>query len=147
MEDNTRIGYDCKIGANTRVMYSAYICDRVVIGENSRIAGFVCDTALIGKNCTVMGQLSHKYTVADLEWGDVDEPSPIIEDNCIVGMGAQIVGGVKLGERTFVASGAILSKSTPPNSVVTGINKICDISDWKGIDLQEFYQRQGLPIV
>lgn len=142
LEDQTRIGFGCEIGSSTRIMYAAYICDRVTIGKNCRIAGFVCDAARIGKNCTVMGQLSHKYTVSDLEWGDVDEPSPVIEDDCIIGLGAEIIGGIVLGAGTFVAGGSVLTKSTPPNSIVTGTNTIVPFNDWKGADLRAFFERK-----
>jgi acetyltransferase-like isoleucine patch superfamily enzyme len=141
LEDNSRIGFDTRIGDGTRVMYSAFICDRVSIGENCRIAGFVCDAAVIKENCTVMGQLAHKYTVSDLAWGEVDEPSPVIEAGSIVGLGAQIIGGITIGAGTYVASGAIVTRDTPPNSVVTGINHIRDHSEWPGDELQAYFRR------
>ena len=144
LEDQTRIGFNTKIGENTRIMYAAYICDRVKIGRNCRIAGFVCDTAVIEDDCTVMGQLSHKYTVSDLAWGEVDEPSPLIERGSIIGMGAQIVGGVTVGQGTFVCSGAVLTKSTRPNSVVWGFNRVCKIDEWSGRDLREYFTRRGM---
>lgn len=142
LEDYSRIGFDSVVGAASRVMYAAFICDRVRIGTNCRIAGFICDAAVIGNNCTVMGQLSHKYTVSDLEWGEVDEPSPVIEDGSIVGLGAQVIGGITVGAGTFVGSGAVLTKSTPPNSVVVGFNNIVSHEDWPGGELRAFYQRQ-----
>lgn len=147
LEDQTRVGYGCLIGTGSRLMYGAFVCDRVAIGSNCRVAGFVCDATIIGNDCTIMGQLSHKYTVADLEWGAVDEPSPKVEDNCIIGLGAQVIGGITLGKRTFVCSGAILTKNTPKNSVVYGVNKICHISEWKGDELRSYYKRQGVKIV
>lgn len=143
LEDQTRIGFNTKIGSNSRIMYAAYVCDRVNIGRNCRIAGFVCDAAVIEDNCTVMGQLSHKYTVSDLDWGDADEPSPVIERGSIVGLGAQIVGGIVVGSGTFVGSGAVLTKSTPPNSVVVGFNKIQNAEEWTGSDLREYFLRRG----
>ncbi len=143
LEDQTRIGFNVKIGENTRIMYSAYICDRVTIGRNCRIAGFICDAAVIEDDCTVMGQLSHKYTISDSAWGDVDEPSPLVQRGSIIGIGAQIVGGIKIGSGTFVCSGAVLTKSTPPNSVVSGFNQIRSIADWSGQDLREFFLRRG----
>lgn len=142
LEDQTRIGFDCILGARTRVMYAAYICDRVAIGDNCRIAGFVCDAAKIGDDCTVMGQLSHKYTVSDLEWGEVDEPSPIIENGVIIGLGAQIVGGITVGKGSFVCSGAVLTKSIPKNSVVSGHNQIRSINEWPGAELRDFFSRR-----
>lgn len=143
LEDQSRIGFDTKIGPRGRVMYAAYICDRVQIGEDCRIAGFVCDAAIIEDGCTVMGQLSHKYTASDMQWGAVDEPSPRIEKGSIIGLGAQIVGGIVVGAGSFVAAGSVLTKSIPPNSVVKGINEIIKSDDWPGEELSGFFIRRG----
>src|SRR5262245_39784576 len=60
IEDRVRIGYDCRIGAGSRLMYGAYVCDRVQIGAEARIAGFVCDGSWIGDRTTVIGNLVHE---------------------------------------------------------------------------------------
>jgi acetyltransferase-like isoleucine patch superfamily enzyme len=41
VEDRVRIGYDCRIGPRARLVHGAYICDRVTIGADARVAGFV----------------------------------------------------------------------------------------------------------
>lgn len=142
VEDNIRLGYDCVVGADTRIMYGAYICDRVQIGSNSRIAGFIGDACRIGSNCTVMGDLVHRYTVADLEWGAVDEPSPVVEDGAIVGFGAKIVGGVRIGHNAFVGAGAVVTKDVPPATIVVGINEHLSPEAWRGRELSEFFARR-----
>jgi UDP-3-O-[3-hydroxymyristoyl] glucosamine N-acyltransferase len=62
IEDRVRIGYDTVVGGQSRLLYGAYVCDRVEVGELCRVAGFVCDATWIGDRCTVMGQLVHEYT-------------------------------------------------------------------------------------
>lgn len=132
IEDRVRIGYDSSIGSASRLMYGAYLCDRVTIGANSRIAGFVCDGSSIGDSCTVMGQLVHEYTQPHRDWWAVDEASPVIEHDTIVGYGAVVVGGVRIGPNSYVAAGATVTRDVPPHNVVTGLNKHTPVERWQG---------------
>jgi acetyltransferase-like isoleucine patch superfamily enzyme len=137
IEDRVRIGYDCTIGSNTRIIYGAYLCDRITVGPNSRIAGFVCDGTSIGTGCTVMGELVHEYTSPHRDWWEVDEPSPTIADESVVGYGAQVIGRVKIGPRAYVAAGAVVTKDVPPEHVVTGVNEQTPADRWNGRRLQD----------
>jgi UDP-3-O-[3-hydroxymyristoyl] glucosamine N-acyltransferase len=62
IEDRVRIGYDTCVGHDARLLYGAFICDRVSIGDEARVAGFICDGTRIGDRSTVMGQLVHEYS-------------------------------------------------------------------------------------
>ncbi len=137
IEDHVHIGYGCRIGRNVRITYGAYLCDRVVIDDNARIAGFICDTSKIGKNSTVMGNLVHEYTQPYADWWEPDEPSPIVQEHSVIGYGATIVGGVKIGPYSYVAAGAIVTKRVPPKHVVVGVNKIIPLNKWKGRKLND----------
>jgi acetyltransferase-like isoleucine patch superfamily enzyme len=141
IEDRVRIGYDCKIGAGCRLMYGAYICDRVIIGTGSRIAGFVCDAVIVGERSTVMGNLVHSYVVPDLSWGE-DEPAPVIGDDCVVGHSSIVVGGVRIGNNSYVTAGAIVTKDVPENTIVIGKNEHHKVSQWKGKGLTNLYARK-----
>lgn len=46
-----------------------------------------------------------------------------IEDNCLIGMGAVILDGVKIGRGSIVAAGCVVLEGTniPPRSLVAGI--------------------------
>ncbi|HFD31691.1 MAG TPA: acetyl/acyl transferase [Gammaproteobacteria bacterium] len=141
LEDRVRIGYDCKIGSGSRLMYGAYICDRVKIGSSSRIAGFLCDAVTVGERSTVMGNLVHSYVVPDLSWGE-DEPAPLIGDDCVVGHSSVIVGGVRIGDNSYITAGALVTKDVPKNTIVTGKNEHHSVSDWKGKGLTDLYARK-----
>lgn len=43
VEDRVRVGYDTRIGRGVRLVYGAWVCDRVRIGDGARVAGFICD--------------------------------------------------------------------------------------------------------
>lgn len=44
----------------------------------------------------------------------------VVEDGVYIGAGSQIMPGVTIGSHCIVAAGSIVTKSTPPNSVVGG---------------------------
>ncbi|WTW98251.1 hypothetical protein OG216_35110 [Streptomycetaceae bacterium NBC_01309] len=136
IEDRVRIGYNTSVGAGTRIVYGAYVCDRVVIGAEACVAGFVCDDTVIGERSTVMGELVHEYTRPHEGWWGVDEEPPVIEADSVVGYGARIVGGVRVGPRSYVAAGAVVTKDVPPGHVVTGVNVHTPTEQWSGQRLQ-----------
>jgi acetyltransferase-like isoleucine patch superfamily enzyme len=132
IEDRSRVGYGCVVGDRTRVVHGAYICDRVRIGEDACVAGFVCDATMIGDRSTVMGDLVHEYTRPDMGWWGVDEAAPVIEHDSVVGFGARVVGGVRIGPRSYVAAGAVVTKDVPAEHVVVGVNEQTPMSRWTG---------------
>lgn len=136
IEDQVRIGYDSTIGTRTRIVYSAYICDRVTIGADATVAGFICDGTTIGDRSTVMGELVHEYTQPHEGWWDVDEDPPVIEADSVVGYGAHVVGGVHIGPHSYVAAGAVVTKDVPPEHIVTGVNIQTPADRWTGRRLQ-----------
>ncbi|GHH62497.1 DapH/DapD/GlmU-related protein [Lentzea cavernae] len=136
LEDRVRIGYDSTVGAGTRIVYGAFVCDRVTIGANAVVAGFVCDGTRIGDRSTVMGELLHEYTRPHQDWWEVDEEPPVIEADTVVAFGARVVGGVRIGPRSYVAAGAIVTKDVPPEHIVTGVNEHTPADQWTGRRLQ-----------
>jgi serine acetyltransferase len=132
IEDYVRIGYDSRIGPNCRIMYRAYVCDRVSIGASARIGGFICDGVRIGAHSTVMGNLVHEYSSPHADWWAVDEGPPVVHEHTIVAIGATIVGAVELGPCVYVAAGAIVTKSVPAMHIVCDTNHQVPLSQWTG---------------
>jgi len=140
LEDYVHIGYGSKIGQNVRIMYRSYICDRVTIGNYSRIAGFICDGSEIGEYSTVMGNLVHEYTQPHIDWWKAEESPPKIGSNSVVGLGATVVGGIEIGSHCYIAAGAIVTKSVPPKHVVLGVNRRIPLHKWKGKKLRRLIE-------
>jgi len=139
IDDFCRIGFDCIIGSRTRLLYAAFVMDRVLIGKDCVITGFICDGAVIGNHAVVMGRLVHELTRPHLPWGLI-EPAPKIEDRAVVGFGSIIVGGVTIGHNSYVAAGAVVTKDVPPKSVVVGVNRFIPCNEWRGKKLsQDFW--------
>ena len=44
----------------------------------------------------------------------------VIEDDVVIGGGSIILPGVSIGERSFIAAGAVVTKDVPPKSLVIG---------------------------
>jgi len=138
LEDYSRVGYLSVIGASTRVMYGAYICDRVTIGKRCRIAGFVCDGTVVDNDATVLGSIVHEYANPHAGWWDVDEEPPQIAKHAVVAYGATVVGPARIGEGSYIAAGATVTRDVPPNHVVIGANKQIHAAEWHGRRLQGF---------
>ncbi len=50
--------------------------------------------------------------------GEVNKKAPVIGDNCLIGAGAVIIGGVKIGSHVKVGAGAVVSTDIPDGCTV-----------------------------
>ena len=78
----------------------------VVIGE----------TAEIGRNVTLYQGVSLAGTSLKRE-----KRHPTLGDNVVVGAGAKIIGGFKIGDNSRIGAGSVVVREVPPNSVVVGV--------------------------
>ena len=78
----------------------------VVIGE----------TAEIGDDVT----LYHGVTLGGTSWS-AGKRHPTLEDNVVVGAGAQVLGPIVMGKGAKVGSNSVVVKSVPENATVVGI--------------------------
>lgn len=69
--------------------------------------------ARIGKNCTIYPGVAIG--------GKVENGCPIIGDNCFIGLGAKVLGGVVIGDNVYIAPNAVVVKDVQANSIVGGI--------------------------
>jgi maltose O-acetyltransferase len=64
----------------------------------------------------------------------------VIGRNVYIGAGAIILPGVKIGDRSIIGAGAVVTEDIPPDSVAVGVpaKVICTLEEWKkrkGLDL------------
>ena len=95
-----------RLGNGVRIMSHVYIPSRTWIGDN----------VFIGPGVTF---LNDRYPARR-------EPMPTprgatIEDDVMIGGGCTVLPGVTVGERSFVAAGAVVNKDVPPGSLVVGV--------------------------
>lgn len=114
----TQIVGDVIVEKNVNIWYNVVArgdVNYIKIGENTNIQdGTVihCDSGgyptIIGKNVTV----GHRALLHGC----------VIEDECLIGMGAIILNGVTIGKGSFIGAGTLITegKTIPPNSLVVG---------------------------
>ena len=78
----------------------------VVIGE----------TAEIGDNVT----LYHGVTLGGTTWKKVKR-HPTIGNNVVIGVGAKVLGPIRIGDNSKIGANSVVVNEIPPNSIVVGI--------------------------
>lgn len=78
----------------------------VVIGETAEIG----DDVLMYHQVTLGGRSRGRF-----------KRHPTIGNNVLLGAGAKIIGPITIGDGTKIGANALVVKSVPPNSIVTGI--------------------------
>lgn len=121
----------CTVGKNVNFERKAYFTPGLVIGDNSGV-GIQCEVngpVQIGKNVLMGPEVviytnSHRYenkNKAIIEQGFREVNPVFIDDDCWIGRRAIIMPGVHIGTGCVVGAGALVTKDTPPYSVVGGI--------------------------
>lgn len=70
---------------------------------------FVSRFAVIGENCRIY----QNVTV-----GEADREAPVIGDNCLIGAGAVLIGGIRIGNNVKIGAGAVVHTDIPDNCTV-----------------------------
>ncbi|WNQ13537.1 2,3,4,5-tetrahydropyridine-2,6-dicarboxylate N-acetyltransferase [Paenibacillus aurantius] len=105
------------IGNNAIIMMGAVINIGVSIGEGTMI-----DMGAILGGRVQVGKMCHIGAGAVLA-GVIEPPSAqpvIVEDDVLVGANAVVLEGVRIGQGSVVAAGAIVTQDVPEYSVVAG---------------------------
>ena len=116
---------------------SAQIIGDVVLGEhasvwmNAVVRGDV-HSIRVGahsnvQDCAVLHGMRHLYPVIVGEYVTIGHNATVhgcvVEDACLIGMGATIMNNARIGEGSIVAAGALISEGmvVPPRSLVAGV--------------------------
>lgn len=127
-EDFVRIGWNSRIGSNCMISYRGLIYINVSIGENTKVAGFVCDNTVIEDDCFFFGMTSHEFPPAVEDPDNL--PAPTIETGSIVGFGAQLIGGIRIGTNSYIGANAVVTKDVPDERLVVNNNEIKPREEW-----------------
>jgi acetyltransferase-like isoleucine patch superfamily enzyme len=120
-------------GHNALIREQTSIGDDVLIGTNTVIDGY----STIGSNVSLQTGV---YVPSETEIGsnvflgpqatltndphplrqEVDLEGPVLADDVSIGANATILPGVRLGERSFVAAGAVVTDDVPADTLAVG---------------------------
>ena len=123
------------LGTNVHLGYKVHIShpENIFIGDNSYVnGGFLLASKnakiIIGKDCLLSYNIhirtsTHSYEKKDVlirKQGEI-EKSIVIEDDCWIGFGVQIMPGVTIKKGSVIGAGAIVTKDTEEYGVYVGI--------------------------
>ena len=123
VDDFTTIEQDVDIGEECVLTYHAIICNEAKIGARSVVGGFVGERSVVSHDCRVFGHLVHRQDNPAMPWDGPAEPAPVLGHHVFVAFGAVIAGGVKIGKRSYICAGAVVTKNVPPRHIVKGANE------------------------
>jgi carbonic anhydrase/acetyltransferase-like protein (isoleucine patch superfamily) len=123
-----------EVGVGVSVWYGAVLradVERITVGDHSNIQdGAIChgdpgQPTIIEDYVTV----GHRAVIH----------SAHIESGCLIGIGAIILTGVRVGAGSMIGAGAVVSKSVPPRSLWVGIpaKPLRTVSDNEAAELIE----------
>ena len=108
---------DVHFGADSSVWYYTVIrgdTEQIRIGESTNLQDFTMVHADPGVPCLIGNRVTVGHRVI--------LHGCIVEDECLIGMGAILLNGVKVGTGSLVGAGALLREGmeVPPGSLVVG---------------------------
>ncbi len=112
LRDKVFIGNNCVIMMGAVINIGAEIGDFTMIDMNVVVGG----RAIVGKKCHI--------GAGTVLAGVIEPPSAtpvIVEDNVVIGANCVVLEGVKIGQNSVVAAGAVVTEDVPPNTVVAGV--------------------------
>ncbi|MGL5066191.1 MAG: gamma carbonic anhydrase family protein [Microcoleus sp.] len=127
-----------EVGAGASIWYGAVVrgdIERISIGRSTNIQ----DGAILhgdpGKP-TVLEDfvtVGHRAVIH----------SAYIERGCLIGIGAIVLDGVRVGTGSIVAAGAVVTKDVPPHTLVAGVpaKRLRDVSQEESAQLVEHAKR------
>ena len=104
------------IGNNVGMSSPCIWCDNnIVIGNNVKLGGLV---TLLDTDCHSLDYLNRRNTIKDVQ--NTKTSPVIIEDDVLIGANSIVLKGVRIGARTIVGAGSIVSSNLPPDCIAAG---------------------------
>lgn len=110
------ISYDVKIGNLVKINSFAYICAGVTIKDKVMISAGTIFTN--DKFPRAVGDDSDKLSTSEPTW---DMKETMVEEGVTTGAGSIINCGITLGAYSMIGMGSVVTKDTPPYSLVYGV--------------------------
>jgi len=114
-----------KIGEHVNIGRYTNICGDIEIGEYTRIQGFcfIPDSVKIGKRVFIGPNViftNVKRPVVRHNMMKIRNGVTVVEDDASIGANVVICPGIRIGSRSLIGAGAIVTKDVPPDTLVYG---------------------------
>ncbi len=118
IDESAQVVGDVTLGENASIWMNAVVrgdVNYIKIGANSNV-----------QDCSVLHGMLNQYFVELGDWVTVGHSVTlhgcVIEDRCLIGMGAIILNGARVGSDSIVAAGTLIPEKTiiEPGSLVMG---------------------------
>ncbi|HEY0786197.1 MAG TPA: gamma carbonic anhydrase family protein [Acidobacteriaceae bacterium] len=131
-QDHTpSIPASCYVDASAQVIGDVVLGEQASIWMNAVVRGDV-HSIRIGaqsnvQDCAVLHGMRHLYPVQVGELVTIGHNATVhgcmIEDACLIGIGARVLNDARIGEGSIIAAGAVIPEHTviPPRSLVAGV--------------------------
>ena len=113
--ENMHVGNNVLISSNSKILTTrakVIIGDYVMLGQNLTIVTGDHRTDILGK---------YMMEIKDSEKLPENDADVVIEGDVWAGTNVTILKGVTIGRGSIIASGAVVTKSVPPYSIVGGV--------------------------
>lgn len=116
VREYTEVGDDSIIGTKTVIDGRTVIGSQVSLQTGVYIPAEtdIGDDVFIGPNAVLTNDPYPLREAVELE-------GPVIHDSASIGANATLLPGVEVGERAFVAAGAVVTTDVPPDTLATGV--------------------------
>jgi carbonic anhydrase/acetyltransferase-like protein (isoleucine patch superfamily) len=132
--DNATVIGDVSVAEGSSIWYGAVVrgdVERIAIGKYSNVQDGAVLHGDPGKPTVLEDYVTigHRAVIH----------SAYIETGCLIGIGAVVLDGVRVGKESIIGAGSVVTKDVPERSLVVGIpaKKIKDISDEQAQELIE----------
>lgn len=112
------------------ILFGLEATPRCIIGPGLLIphtSGIVIGAIEIGSNVTIFQGVTFGAKFADLDFTPATRP--VVEDNVVIGSGAKILGGIRVGKNSVVASNTLLTESLPPFGFAIGVPAVIKVRE------------------
>jgi acetyltransferase-like isoleucine patch superfamily enzyme len=124
IREHTTIGKHVTVGTNTVIEGQSEVGNFVKIESQCYIATHVSigDRVFMAPGVILVND---RYPLKKRE--DYQPEGPIIEEGVTLGAGVVICPGVRIGKRSFIAAGAVVTKDVPAESLVKGVPGVISV--------------------
>jgi carbonic anhydrase/acetyltransferase-like protein (isoleucine patch superfamily) len=126
-----QIPSSCYIDLSAQILGDVVLGERSSVWMNAVLRGDV-NSIRVGtcsniQDCSVLHGQRNRYSVTVGDWVTIGHNATvhgcIVEDMCVIGMGARVLNDSRIGEGSIIAAGSIVAEHTivPPRTLWAGV--------------------------